>query len=202
MICIAWLSLPVIYSILYVFFSRMGMPWCPVPSLFIFLWLIIPIESKFGCPIPDISWVILSKLLLIVYAVEVGNPVSDVLRIEVALTWCGSPIILRFWRAPPILDNQLWWWWCCWWIYSVNIPLLKCQMLVCLTVIVGMYLFVIPPPWLSVHGVIGFLLHHDFSLRISLPRSIAAFLTLMYHTRPGIFLNDWRRHRRDSLSMV
>ena len=43
---------------------------------------------------------------------------------------------------------------------------------------------------------------HDFSLRISFPRSIAASITGLYSAGAGIIPDSNRRHRSESLSMI
>ena len=160
MICVAWLIFHMRYYRLSVFIlSRMGIPWCPVPRLFIFVWGIITVETEFWCPSPYMSFILRSVLLLIVFIVKGYHPVSTVLRAVVALIWCGLPIIIRFWHAPPKLVHQWLWWWFLLLIHPSDIPSFQCQLPVCLTVIVVLSLLGIPTPLLVVCGLIGFLLH-------------------------------------------
>ena len=65
---------------LYLFLLKLGMSWCPVPRLSLFILLGITIESRFGCPIPDKSCVWKSGLLLWDCVVRGGHIVSVVHR--------------------------------------------------------------------------------------------------------------------------
>ena len=69
---------------MYLFLLNIGMLRCPLPRLSISLSVVIPVESRFGCPIPDKSCVRQVGLLLQACEVRGGNLVSVVRRATAA----------------------------------------------------------------------------------------------------------------------
>ena len=67
-----------IIDLLYLFLLKLGIIWCTVPRMSLFLLVVIPTESGFECPIPDKSCVCKVDLLLLACWVRGGHPVSAV----------------------------------------------------------------------------------------------------------------------------
>ena len=67
MMCAVWLIFPMQDSILSVFiFLNLGMLWCPVPRLSLFIFVQIPAESGFWCNIPYKSFIRKFKVIWVI----------------------------------------------------------------------------------------------------------------------------------------
>ena len=110
MVCDARLIFPTRdYSLSILLLLKLGILWCLVPRLSLFIYVWIALEFGFGCSIPDKYCVCQIDLLLIGYKVKGGHPISAVLRTCVASILCEWSTRMHIWRAPPSLGHQCWW---------------------------------------------------------------------------------------------
>ena len=112
-ICATWLILPMRFSSLsVVILLKLGVHWCTISRMSFFsLSVRIPVESVFGCTIPDRFCIPQVGLLLQACRARGVHLVAAAHRAASVYIWCGQPIRLCFWLAPPSMCHQWWGWW-------------------------------------------------------------------------------------------